>query len=108
MRFRGYHGPAHRCDFFRGFEHAAHCRRCSSGRLGITVDALFGEEGIEEGVSPVASAAVAVTEDFGEGGEVPVCSAGEEGEGFPRAVGAEGWNRDMAEAVQDMLVEVVA
>lgn len=99
MRFRGHEGPAHGCDFCRGHEDAAHGRGYGGGRLGIIVGSLFGEEGIKEGVSPMARAAVGVLEDFGEGGEVPVCCACEEGEGFPRAVGAEGWGRDVPEAV---------
>lgn len=85
-----------------------HCWGYGGGRLGITMDVVFREVGIEEGVSPVAGAAVGVVEDFGEGGDVPVCSAGEQGEGFPRAVGAERWGRDVPEAVQNMLVEVMA
>lgn len=59
-------------------------------------------------MSSVAGAAVGVIEDFGEGGEVPVCSAGEEGEGFPRAVGADFGGRHMAKAVEDVCVEVLA
>lgn len=59
-------------------------------------------------MSSVAGAAVGVVEDFSKGGDVPVCCPSEEGEGFSCAVGAEGWGRDMTEAVQDVRMEVVA
>lgn len=108
MRFRGYQDPTHWGHFCGRLKFAAHCGGYGSWRFSILVDTLFGEEFIKEGMSSVPSATVGVIKDFSESGEVPVCGTSEKGEGFPRAVGADFGGRHMAEAVQDVRVEVLA
>jgi hypothetical protein len=63
---------------------------------------------VQEGVSSVAGAAIGVLEDLCKSRHIAICCPSEKGEALPCAVGAEGWGRDMAEAVQDVRMEVVA